>query len=145
MSAFTRTIVRGAALPTLVVGLVATGIAWAVSGSAAAVGAILGTIVVVAFFMAGQLVLGWVLENNPQLGLTVAMTLYLVKIGVLLALLMLLQGTTAFDTKVFALTILVCTLVWTIAEVWIFSRSKVLVVDPDQVPDAVRNDPASRL
>lgn len=144
MGAFTRAILRGAALPTLVVGILVTVVAWLAAGSAAGIGALLGTVVVVAFFMAGQLVLGWVLANNPQLGLTVAMTLYLLKIGVLLALLMALQGVTAFDTKVFALTVLVCTLVWTIAEVWVFSRTKMLVVDPDNVPEAVRHEADSR-
>ena len=35
-------------------------------------------------------------------------------------------------TKVFALTIVACTLAWTVAEVWIFARTKVLYVDPQQ-------------
>ena len=93
---------------------------------------------VVVFFMAGQLVLGAVLKTNPQAGLMVAMTLHIVKIGVLLGLLLMLRGTTAFDTKTFALTILACTLVWTVCEVVIFSRTKVLYVEPDNVPPAVQ-------
>lgn len=138
MDQFTRTIVRTAALPTAVSGLVLTAGVWAFGGGPAAVGALLGTVVVVVFFMIGQLVLGSVLRNNPQMGLMVAMTLYIIKIGVLLGLLLLLQGTTAFDTKTFALTILACTLVWTACEVVIFSRTKVLYVEPDNVPPAVR-------
>ncbi|MFN8126818.1 MAG: hypothetical protein U0R64_09980 [Candidatus Nanopelagicales bacterium] len=138
MDQFTRTIIRGAALPTVVVGLVITAAAWALQGSPGGIGALLGTVVVVVFFMAGQLLLGAVLKHNPQAGLMVAMTLYIVKIGVLLALLLMLQGTTAFNTKAFALTILACTLVWTICEVVIFSRTKVLYVEPDNVPPAVQ-------
>ena len=39
--------------------------------------------------------------------------------------------TTAFDTRVFAATIVACTLAWTVAEVWVFARTKVLYVDPE--------------
>ncbi len=138
MDQFTRTIVRGAALPTAVVGLLITAGAWLWGGTAGGIGALLGTVVVVVFFMIGQLVLGSVLKNNPQAGLMVAMTLYIIKIGVLLGLLLALQGTTAFNTKTFALTILACTLVWTACEVVIFSRTKVLYVEPDNVPPGVR-------
>jgi hypothetical protein len=35
-----------------------------------------------------------------------------------------------FDTKVFAATVVVCTIAWTSAEVWVFSRTKVLYVEP---------------
>jgi ATP synthase protein I len=138
MDEFTRAIVRGAALPTAVAGVLATAVAGIVGGAPAAVGAGLGTTVVIVFFMAGQLVLASVLRSNPAMGMSVAMVLYLLKIGVLLALLLLLQGVTAFDTKAFAFTILVCTLVWTAAEVWVFSRSHVLVMDADPVPPAVQ-------
>lgn len=138
MDQFTRTILRGAALPTAVMGLAITLGALLFGGGAAAVGALLGTLAVVVFFIAGQLILGGVLKHNPQAALMVAMALYLVKIGVLLVLLVLLKGTEMFDTKVFAIAILACTLTWTTCEVVIFSRSKVLYVEPDDVPEGVR-------
>lgn len=138
MDTFTRTILRGAAFPTAVAGLATAGICAVTMGSQAAIGALLATGIVVVFFMIGQLVLGYVLRHNPMMGLSVAMLLYIVKIGVLLALLLLLSGSTAFNSKVFAFTILICTLVWTSAEVWIFSRTKVLYVEPDSVPPAVQ-------
>ncbi len=138
MDQFTSTIVRGAAVPTALVGLAMTAGIWAFMGSAAGIGALLGTVIVVIFFMIGQLVLGAVLKHNPQMGLTVAMTLYIFKIGVLLGLLLLLQDTSAFNTKTFAMTILACTLVWTACEVVIFARTKVLYVEPDNVPPAVQ-------
>ncbi len=46
--------------------------------------------------------LGAVLQNNPQNAMMVAMALYLVKIGVLLVLLLVLQDATFFAPKVFA-------------------------------------------
>lgn len=138
MDQFTRTIVRGAALPTAAIGVVISAVVWATMGSSAGIGALLGTVIVVVFFMIGQLVLGGVLKHNPQMGLTVAMTLYIFKIGVLLGLLLLLQDTAAFNTKTFAMTILACTLTGTACEVVIFARTKVLYVEPDNVPPAVQ-------
>jgi ATP synthase protein I len=138
MDQFTRAILRGAALPTAVVGIVIALVAGVTIDSKAAIGALLATVVVVVFFMLGQLVLGHVLKTNPTMGLSVALLLYIVKIGILLGLLLVLQGSTMFNTKAFAFTILACTLVWTSAEVWVFSRTKVLVVEPDNVPPAVQ-------
>lgn len=66
------------------------------------------------------------------MAMTVALMVYLLKIGALLIFIVLFQGTTAFDTKAMALTVLVCTLTWTAAELWVFTRTKVLYVDPSQ-------------
>jgi ATP synthase protein I len=63
--------------------------------------------------------------------MTVALTIYLAKIGVLFILIIAFAQTTLFNTQVFAATIVACTLAWTMAEVWIFSRTKVLYVDPE--------------
>jgi ATP synthase protein I len=98
----------------------------------AVLGAAIGTLIVVAFFTVGQVVVGAVLRSAPQMAMSVALMVYLLKIGVLFIFIILFQGTTAFDTKVFALTIVACTLAWTVAEVWIFARTKVLYVDPQQ-------------
>jgi ATP synthase protein I len=107
-----------------------------VAGSSGAVGAILGTILVIVFFSVGQFVLGAVLKSNPQMALTMALTLYLVKVGVLLLIIILFADTTLFDTKTFAAAILTGTLVWTVVEVWIFGTSKVLYVDPESSRDS---------
>lgn len=119
-----------AGLGTAVAGVIVVIIAGVVSGGSAALGAILGTALVIVFFSVGQFALGSVLRNNPQMALTMAMTIYLVKIGVLLVILVLFADTTAFNTKSFALAILICTLVWTVIEVWIFGTTKVLYVEP---------------
>ena len=123
-------VLRSAGLATLGIGVIATIIGAVVAGSPGVLAGILGTVIVIVFFTIGQLVLGSVLRRNPAMAMTVAMTTYLVKIGVLLGLLLVLKDATAFNPKVFGLTILCCTLTWTIAEVWVFSRAKVLYVDP---------------
>jgi ATP synthase protein I len=112
------------------VGVVGTLIGGLVAGTPGFIGGVLGTVLVLVFFSVGQLVLGAVLKNNPQNAMMVAMTLYLVKIGALLVLLLVLQDATFFAPKVFAAVIVACTLAWTFVEVWVFSRSKVLYVEP---------------
>lgn len=137
MDQFTRTILLRAALPTAVVGLVVAAIAWIAMGTTAGVGALVGVVFVVPFFSVGQAILAGVLRKNPAMGMSVAMLLYLVKIGVLAILLVVLADTSLFDTKAFAINILICTLVWTGAEVWILANSKILYVDPENVPESV--------
>ena len=121
---------RSAGVATLLVGMVGTVIGAVVAGSQGVIAGALGTLIVLVFFSVGQLVLGAVLRNNPQNALMVAMALYLVKIGVLLVLLLVLQDATFFAPKVFAGVIVACTLAWTFVEVWVFSRTKVLYVEP---------------
>jgi ATP synthase protein I len=123
-------VLRRAGLVTLLVGVVGTVIGGIVAGSEGVIAGVLGTVIVLVFFSVGQVVLGSVLKNNPQNAMMVAMTLYLVKIGVLLVLLLVLQDATFFAPKVFAAVIVACTLAWTFMEVWIFSRTQVLYVDP---------------
>ena len=135
---------RKALVPTLIVAIIAT-VAGGVSRGAAGVsGALIGSLIVIGFFTIGQVVLARVINNNPSMAMSVAMLMYLIKIGVLFVLLLVFKNTSAFDTKVFALAILACTLTWTAAEVWAFSNGKVLYVEPgsgpENVPSVTEND-----
>jgi len=123
-------VLRVAGGVTVVVGVIAAVIGLLVGGGKGLLGAVIATVIVVVFFSIGQFTLGAVLRNNPQMALTVALMIYLVKVGVLLLLIILFAGTTLFDTKVFAATIVAGTLAWTGAEVWVFARTKVLYVEP---------------
>jgi ATP synthase protein I len=123
-------VLRAAGGVTVVVGVIAAVIGLLVGGGKGLLGAVIATVIVVVFFSIGQFTLGAVLRNNPQMALTVALMIYLVKVGVLLLLIILFAGTTLFDTKVFAATIVAGTLAWTGAEVWVFARTKVLYVEP---------------
>ncbi len=131
-------VLRRAGLGTVVAGVIVVVISGLVAGSSGAIGAILGTILVVAFFSVGQFVLGAVLKSNPQMALTMALTLYLVKVGFLLLIIVLFADTTLFDTKTFAAAILTGTMVWTVVEVWIFGTTKVLYVEPESSQDGDR-------
>jgi len=134
MPSIDRLVLRISIPVTVAVGAIAAIIAFLVTSEPGkgALGAIIGTAIVVVFFTVGQLVVGAVLRSNPQMAMTVALMVYLLKIGALLVFIVLFQGTTAFDTKAMALTVLACTLAWTAAELWVFTRTKVLYVDPSQ-------------
>lgn len=122
---------RRAGVITAIVGIIGTVVGFAIDSGPGLIGGIFATVLVLAFFSIGQFVLGSVLRNNPQMAMTVALTIYLAKIGVLFILIIAFARTTLFNTQVFAATIVACTLAWTMAEVWIFSRTKVLYVDPE--------------
>ena len=69
---------------------------------------------------------------SPLMMLNVALLTYLVKIILLAVLLVVFKDATAFDTKAFAWSILVSTLVWIAAELRTFARTRILYVEPDQ-------------
>jgi ATP synthase protein I len=133
-----------AALATLVVGAVATVVGTVLQGGKGLIAGALGTVIVIVFFSAGQAVLSAVLKNHPENALMVAMGIYLAKIGVLLVLLLVLQDATFFAPKVFAATIVAGTLAWTFVELWVYSHTKVLYVDPaPSDPSSSASAPAS--
>jgi len=124
-------ILKRAGVVTGLVGAIGIAIGTIAFGGAGAIGGIFATALVIVFFSVGQFVLGSVLKSNPHMAMTVALTIYLVKIGVLFVLIIAFAETTLFNTRVFAGTIVACTVAWTIAEVWVFARTKVLYVDPE--------------
>ena len=124
-------VLRRAGLITAVVGAAGIVIGFAADGVSGGVGGIFATLIVLVFFSVGQFVLGSVLRSNPQMAMTVALTVYLVKIGVLFVLIIAFANTTLFNTRIFAATIVACTIAWTVSEVWVFARTKVLYVDPE--------------
>lgn len=136
-SASINALITKVVVATGVAAVLAVLISFISNGKSAAVGAVVAGIVVIVFFTVGQVVLSGVIRKNPAMAMTVAMFMYLVKIGVLFALLLAFKNTTLFDTKAFAATVLLCTLVWTATEVWVFSTSKILYVDPTQTPENV--------
>jgi ATP synthase protein I len=127
-------ILRGAAIPTGLVGLVAIALSTAVAGLEGLVGSTFGVALAAVFFASSLIAVGRVARSNPIMMMNVAMLTYLVKILALGILLVLLRDTTAFDTKAFAWSILVCALVWTAAEVRVLARLKILYVEPDEAP-----------
>jgi len=127
-------VLRTAGFLTGMFGLAAVILGGVFAGSEGFIGALFGAVLVLVFFSVGQIVIAGVMKNAPEMAMTVALLTYLVKIGVLFVIIILFADTTAFNTKVFALTVVACTIAWTVAEVWVYGKSKVLYVEPEVKP-----------
>ncbi|WP_405084046.1 hypothetical protein [Microbispora sp. NBC_01389] len=128
-------VLKGAAVPTLIVGLVAVVVAALVTGSQGALGAGIGLVIVVVFFTVGLAVVSWAGRVSPMAMMAAAVVGYAVKVLVIMVILRALDGATAFDSRVLALSVIACTLAWTIGEMRGFMKLKMLYVEPDaEVP-----------
>jgi ATP synthase protein I len=102
-----------------------------IGGGKGLIGALLGVGLVIVFFGIDALALNWAARRSPQVMMVTAFSTYLVKIVALLILVAKYGGTTAFNGRLFAFTVIVCVLVWTTAQVLISARLKVPYVEPD--------------
>jgi ATP synthase protein I len=128
-------VLKGAAVPTLAAGLVAVIAAAILTGSKGALGASIGVLLVAAFFSIGLVVVSYAGRISPMAMLTAAVLGYLVKVVAIMVMLRAFEDTTAFNSRVFALSVIVCTLAWTVGEMRGFMKLKLLYVDPGaQVP-----------
>lgn len=125
----TRLVVWGT-IPALVVGVMSVVVLFLASGALAARSAILGIILVLLFFSFGQYLVGRVLATKPQLGLAVAMLVYLTQLGVLLILIRVLRDVNWLDGRAFGIAIIAGTLAWTFGSVYMLSKQKTTVIEP---------------
>lgn len=121
-----------AVVPTAVVGVIATVISGIVAGGKGAIGAVLGTLVVLLFMGIGMLVLQRTAKKLPQLFQAMGLLLYTTQLLVLFVFLALLKGTTVFDFKAFAFTLLAATVVWVAAQARAYMKAKITYVEPEK-------------
>jgi ATP synthase protein I len=124
-------IIRGAAIPTAVAGVIAAVISFAVVGTKGLIGAVLATLLVMAFFSFGQVALDRLTRNNPQIMMAAALMVYTTQIFAVAVVLALFKHTTLFDTKVFGFTLLGCALIWTGFQVRGAMKAKIYYVEPE--------------
>ncbi len=124
-------IIRGAAIPTAVAGVIAMAISAAVVGGKGLLGALFATLLVMAFFSSGQVALDRLTRNNPQMMMAVALLVYTTQILLVGIVLAVFKNTTLFDTKVFGFTLLGCALIWTGFQVRGAMKAKMFYVQPD--------------
>lgn len=106
-------ILRGALLPAGVVGVIVVLVAWVWRGSAGAGSALIAVVLALLFFSSGLVLLHrFVTESNPMLFMAVGVAVYLAQILVLLGCMLLLNGVSWLDTKVFAVALLVVLIAW---------------------------------
>lgn len=124
----TRLIVWGS-IPAIVIGAITVLTLLLLEGGFAARSALLGAFLVLVFFSFGQYVVGRVLATKPELGLGVAMLVYLTQLGVLLILIRVLRDVNWLDGRAFGIAIIAGTLAWTLSSVFMLSRHKTTVIE----------------
>jgi ATP synthase protein I len=124
-------IVRRSAVVAALAAVVMAALGFALGGSKGLIGAAIGVGVVAFFFGASVFVVSRAARVSPQAMMAAALGTYLVKILILIVIFGQLQDTTTFNPKAFGLTILVCVLVYSAAQVIWSMRLKMLYVEPD--------------
>jgi hypothetical protein len=145
MSSPDARILRGAAIPTAVAGVVAIAIATVVVGSKGLLGALFAVLLVVGFFGFGQFALDRLTRDNPRIFMAAALLVYTTQILLVGIVLGAFKGTTLFDTKVFAFTLLGCALIWTAGQVRGAMKVKLLYVVPETPAEHSRKVEPERL
>ncbi|MFI7697675.1 hypothetical protein [Nonomuraea sp. NPDC049480] len=124
-------VLKSAAIPTLVAGVVAVVVSLLMAGGKGALGAALGTLLVGVFFSISVVAVSYAARVSPQMMAIAAMVSYLVKVVAIMVVLSAFRDTTAWNTMAFAWSVVICTLVWTGFEVRAFMKTKLLYVDPE--------------
>ncbi|KUL36264.1 ATP synthase I [Streptomyces sp. NRRL F-4489] len=119
-----------AVVPTLAAGALAVAVSGVLAGASGAIGAVVGTALVVLVMGAGLTVLQQTAKKLPQLFQMMGLLLYTVQILFVAVFLIAFKNTTLFDTKAFAFTLLAATLVWIAAQTRGHMKAKILYVDP---------------
>ncbi|MEU6930529.1 hypothetical protein [Streptomyces sp. NPDC046385] len=120
------------AVPTAAAGAIATVVSGVVAGGKGALGAVVGTLVVLLFMGLGLVVLQRTAKKLPQLFQAMGLMLYTAQLLVLFIFLALLKDTTAFDFKAFAFTLLATTVVWVAAQARAYMKAKIMYVEPEK-------------
>ncbi|MFJ5110937.1 hypothetical protein ACIQAD_09780 [Streptomyces sp. NPDC088551] len=120
-----------AAVPTAAVGVVAAVVSGVVAGGKGALGAAVGTLVVIFFMGMGLWVLQRTAKSLPQLFQAMGLMLYTAQLLLVLIFVAAFKDTTLFHPKAFALTLVVTTLVWVAAQARAHMKAKILYVDPE--------------
>ena len=124
-------ILRRSALATAPVAAAMIALSAIVGGGKGLTGAVLGVGLVIAFFGISAFAMFQAARHSPQAMMVTAITTYLVKIVALLFFVAKFSGTTAFDGKLFGLTVIVCVLAWTTTQVFVSAKLKIPYVEPD--------------
>ncbi|WP_329522145.1 hypothetical protein [Spirillospora sp. NBC_01491] len=108
--------VRGAAIPTSLVGLVAVVIGLLIAGPKGGLAAALAAVVVIAFFSVSALAVAWAAKFSSQTMMLAALASYAVKILAVMVLVTAMDGVSLWNTKVFGWSVVAMALTWIAAE-----------------------------
>jgi len=99
-------------------------VAWWWRGSDGALSALVGAVVVVAFFLVGHLAVRAVIAGEPGLSIAAAFVVYLGQLIALVAVFLVLRRAGWLDGRAFAAAAIVQTVVWQVGQVVGFRRAR---------------------
>ncbi|MFI5616256.1 hypothetical protein [Streptomyces sp. NPDC051567] len=118
-------------VPTAAVGVVIAVVSAVLAGGKGALGAAVGTLIVILFMGIGLVVLQRTAKSLPQLFQAMGLMLYTTQLLLLLIFVGVFKDTTLFNPKSFAASLVVSTLVWIAAQARAHMKAKILYVEPD--------------
>ncbi|MBV1946134.1 hypothetical protein [Streptomyces sp. BV129] len=124
-------ILAQAAVPTAAVGAIAAVVSGVVAGGKGAIGAVVGTLIVILFMGIGLYVLQRTARSFPQLFQMMGLLLYAAQLLLLVIFVGLFKSTTLFNPRAFAVVLVVATLTWIGAQARAHMKAKILYVDPE--------------
>lgn len=124
-------VLRRSAVFTAVAAAVMVVLSTVLGGTKGLIGALLGVALVAIFFGISVVAVSRAARVSPQAMMITAIGTFIVKILVLAFLVARFAGTTAFNSKLFGFTAIVCILAWSIGQAVTTARMKVLYVEPD--------------
>ncbi|GGW34188.1 ATP synthase protein I [Streptomyces lucensis JCM 4490] len=119
------------AVPAAAAGAIAVAVSAAVAGGKGALGAAVGTVLAILFMGIGLFVLQWTAKTLPQLFQAMGLMLYMAQLLLLLIFLAVFKGTSLFNAKAFAVSLVVTTVAWMAAQARAYMKAKIFYVDPD--------------
>ncbi len=124
-------VLKRTAVPTAAAAVVMIALSAALGGVKGLIGALLGVALVAVFYGISLVAVSRAARVSPQAMMLTAIVTFLVKILALAVLVSRFAGTTAFNNKLFGFTAIACILAWSIGQAVIFSRMKILYVEPE--------------
>jgi ATP synthase protein I len=124
-------ILRGAAIIAAPLGIAATVVSALVAGEKGLLGALVALAVVAVFFGLATAALMRITENMPQVAMTAGLLVYFVQILLIGVFIVVFQGTTLFNSRAFAIALLVTALGWVGGQVRQSLTSRMLYVHPE--------------
>jgi ATP synthase protein I len=119
------------AVPTAAAGVIAVAVSGAVVGGEGAIGAVVGVALAILYMGIGLYVLQWTAKTLPQLFQAMGLMLYVAQLLLLMIFLAVFKGTSLFDAKAFAFSLIGATVVWMAAQARAYMKAKIFYVEPD--------------
>jgi ATP synthase protein I len=119
------------AVPTAAVGAVAVIVSGVVAGGKGAIGAVVGVVLAILFMGIGLYVLQWTAKTLPQLFQAMGLLLYVAQLLLLLIFLGIFKGTSLFNARAFAFSLIAATVVWMAAQARAHMKAKIFYVEPE--------------